>query len=190
MPSQEQWTGPLFGINLPLEVATPVLVLVFATMSIAVPSAQAQTFTVLHTFTGGLDGANPHNGLTMDHAGNLYGTTRGAGSGSNHPYGSVFKLTPSNGGTFTTLYSFETNQGIIGNLAMVAAGSLYGTVYSGVPEVFRLTQSNGEWALTGAWGGAGASPSGNVIFDSSGNLYTTAQSGGPNEVGVVFEITP
>ena len=31
--------------------------------------AQAQTFTVLHNFTGGLDGANPYTGLTMDRSG-------------------------------------------------------------------------------------------------------------------------
>ncbi|MGD0930720.1 MAG: hypothetical protein ABR902_08725 [Candidatus Korobacteraceae bacterium] len=37
--------------------------------------AHARTFTVLHTFTGGLDGSYPYTGLTMDRAGNLYGTT-------------------------------------------------------------------------------------------------------------------
>ena len=36
--------------------------------------AQAQTFTVLHNFTNGLDGAHPYTGLTIDRAGNLYGT--------------------------------------------------------------------------------------------------------------------
>ena len=73
---------------------------------------------------------------------------------------------------------------------MDAAGSLYGTVYSGVPEVFRLTPSNGGWTLTGSWAGVGNNPFGNVIFDGSGNLYTTASNGGPSEVGLVFEITP
>jgi len=37
-------------------------------------SAQAQSFTVLHSFTGGADGASPAAGLTLDKAGNLYGT--------------------------------------------------------------------------------------------------------------------
>jgi hypothetical protein len=48
---------------------------------VATQSPQAQTFTVLHDFTGGPDGANPDAGLTMDSAGNLYGTTSGGGSG-------------------------------------------------------------------------------------------------------------
>ena len=40
-------------------------------------SAQAQTFTVLHAFTGGSDGATPETGLTIDRQGKLYGTTSG-----------------------------------------------------------------------------------------------------------------
>jgi hypothetical protein len=30
--------------------------------------------TVLHTFTGGADGANPQSGVTIDPAGKLFGT--------------------------------------------------------------------------------------------------------------------
>ena len=59
--------------------------------------AQAQTFTVLHNFTGGLDGANPYTGLTMDRSGNFYGTTAYGGSQSDDCHvvggcGTVFKL--------------------------------------------------------------------------------------------------
>src|SRR5258707_14601505 len=38
------------------------------------------TFTVLYSFTGGSDGANPRAGLIADAAGNLYGTTYGGGA--------------------------------------------------------------------------------------------------------------
>jgi uncharacterized repeat protein (TIGR03803 family) len=52
--------------------------------------------TILHSFNGS-DGELP-NALTMDGAGNLYGTTLGGGKGSGcsyyHGCGTVFKLTP------------------------------------------------------------------------------------------------
>ena len=35
--------------------------------------ASAQNFTVLHEFTGGVDGSNPYSSLTIDRVGNLYG---------------------------------------------------------------------------------------------------------------------
>ena len=54
----------------------------------AVPSAQAQTFQVTYTFTGEADGSSPWAGLTMDKAGNFYGTTVAGGAG----YGVVFEL--------------------------------------------------------------------------------------------------
>ena len=65
-----------------------VIAIVFALVTVLAQSAQAQTFTVLHTFTGGQDGAYPDGGLTMDGAGNFYGTTFG-GPPSSDPYGSV-----------------------------------------------------------------------------------------------------
>ncbi len=51
--------------------------------------AQAQTFTVIHSF-GGHDGYVPSAGLTMDRAGNFYGTTRNGGSFNNGPFCSVY----------------------------------------------------------------------------------------------------
>src|SRR5258708_13276520 len=44
------------------------------------------TFTVLYSFTGGSDGANPRAGLIADAAGNLYGTTTfGGATAGGHP---------------------------------------------------------------------------------------------------------
>ena len=91
-------------------------------------SAQAQTFNVLHTFSGGIDWAIPEAGLTLDRADNLYGTAYADGA---HQFGSVFKLTHSNGGwTFTDLYDFTggSDGGYpFGVVAVDASGNLYGT---------------------------------------------------------------
>jgi uncharacterized repeat protein (TIGR03803 family) len=152
-----------------------------------VPSGGGWTESVVYHFLGGSDGANPYAGLIVDQLGNFYGAT----FGDNGTTPKVYELSPSNGGwTFSVLYSLGADQGIVGKLAMDAAGNLYGTNYYDVPEVFRLTPSNGIWTLSGSWGGIGYNPAGSVILDSSGNLYTTTQDGGPGEVGLVFEVTP
>ena len=108
---------------------------------VAAMAAQAQTFTVLHTFTGGADGGNPTGaGLTMDSAGNLYG---GAGFGGPQTQacsyfggcGTLFKLTHKESGwIFDTLYGFTG--GSDGNtpdapLAFGPDGVVYGTTFYG-----------------------------------------------------------
>ncbi len=80
------------------------MVIVFALAVVLMPSAQAQTYKVLHNFTGGQDGKTPFASLTMDRAGNFYGTTYYGGS-ANH--GVVFKLARKGDGfVFKTLHSF------------------------------------------------------------------------------------
>ena len=51
----------------------------------------AGRLTVLHSFEGGTDGANPYAGLILDKAGNLYGTTEYGGASGQ---GTVFKIGP------------------------------------------------------------------------------------------------
>jgi uncharacterized repeat protein (TIGR03803 family) len=53
--------------------------------------------TVLHSFTGGADGAGPFAGLIRDAAGNLYGTAQTSGDNACNPpsgCGTVFKIVP------------------------------------------------------------------------------------------------
>src|SRR5271169_4960113 len=81
-----------------------VTLLTFALAIVLTQSAQAQTYQVIHSFTGGEDGGNPYAGLTLDRGGNLYGTANTGGTGGN---GTVYKLTHKGSGwTFNTLYSF------------------------------------------------------------------------------------
>ena len=56
------------------------------------PSNGGWIYTSLHDFTGGDDGAMPFAGLTMDAAGNLYGTTENGGK--MYGEGVIFEVTP------------------------------------------------------------------------------------------------
>lgn len=61
----------------------------------------AGTFTVLHQFSGGAQGANPWAGLVQGGDGNFYGVTQNGGT--NHQ-GTAFLITSA--GTLTTLHQF------------------------------------------------------------------------------------
>jgi uncharacterized repeat protein (TIGR03803 family) len=172
------------------------------------------TYSVLYSFKGGADGANPQAGLTLDAAGNLYGTTRFGGDLeclSPSGCGVVFKLKPNLDGTWTesVLHSFSGGADGANPAAelILRAGNLYGTtVYGGVEielsgfgVVFKL-----EPCLDGTWmesvlhsfsGGAdGANPQAALTLDAAGNLYgTTAYGGvetGISGSGVVFKLRP
>src|SRR5580658_4536908 len=95
----------IVNIKLRARAAALVSLAILAAILLSVPTAQAQTFTVLHTFTGGGDGADSLAGLTFDRAGNLYGTTHSGGTSSG---GTVFKLKPTGSGwLLTPLYEFS-----------------------------------------------------------------------------------
>ena len=49
------------------------------------------TYTLLHTFSSGDQGAAPYDGMVMDANGNLWGT---ASIGGSHSYGLVYEITP------------------------------------------------------------------------------------------------
>ena len=99
--------------------------------------------TVLHSFAGGSDGASPYSGLTIDSAGNLYGTCPAVGQ---YGGGVVFSLDPV--GNETVVYSFQGFQPDPGGSEPFAGvtndsfGNLYGTtLYGGagnVGVVFKL----------------------------------------------------
>jgi uncharacterized repeat protein (TIGR03803 family) len=162
-------------------------------------SAPAQTFTTLHSFTGGRDELNPAAGLVF--SGNmLYGTTSPGyfvlGSGT------VFAVNTDGTGftnlhTFTAVSSFPlytNSDGAWPQAGLILSGNtLYGTASvggtSGDGTVFKVnTDGMGFTNLYSFTGGSdGASPKAGLIL-SGNTLYGTAYRGGTNNNGTVFAV--
>lgn len=177
------------------------LTLVTLVASLALPTP-AQTFQVLHTFTGGSGGASPYAGVTI-RGGTLYGTTQAGGT---HGSGVVYQLAQANSQwTFTVLYQFtggvDGSQPYAG-ISIGPNGALYGTTFQGGlgnGTVFELTPplticktaacSWKETVLHAFQGPDGGFPKyGNLIFDQAGNIYGTASKGGTYGGGVAFRL--
>ena len=111
-------------------------ILLCALVMIATQATQAQTFQVIHNFTGGADGGAPWAGLTMDQSGDFYGT---AGYLGQHGSGTIFKLSGGGSGWFLKpLYSFKGGGDGVNPFSAVifdASGNLYGTAaYGGIGD--------------------------------------------------------
>ena len=152
-------------------------------------SGSGWTEKVIHSFDNDTEGSGPLGGVIFDAAGNLYGTTSAGGPSF---AGGVYELTPTgNGWVSNPLYLFQNAYvGSRASLTFGSDGKLYGTLNIADVDVFELTQSGGTWTQTGLYGRTNDTPSGNVIFDANGNLYTTGSQGGPNQDGLVLQITP
>jgi uncharacterized repeat protein (TIGR03803 family) len=175
----------------------------FGTVFMLTPSGQEQ---VLWSFTGGGDGLDPHGGVTLDSAGNLYGTAVAGGFGgfcSGDGCGVVYELSQS-GGTWTetTLYSFRgLNDGFGPGSGLIfdSAGNLYGSAPDGGAHaagvVFQLSPSSSGWqykvihTFTGGNDGAVGSL-GLLLLDAAGNIYGAAELGGAHGAGTVYELSP
>jgi len=176
------------------------VLLLFAAL---LPVAYGQTFSVIHTFAGGADGANPSAGVKIDNAGNLYGTTVcGGGPWGCNGNGSVFKLRHAGSGwLMNPLYNFSGGTDGLepyAGVTMASDGTLYGTTLLGGSRrvgnggggtVYRVRPSpqapvtvftlwNEALPYQFAGPGDGGRPVGGVIFDQAGNLYGTTDSGG------------
>jgi uncharacterized repeat protein (TIGR03803 family) len=147
--------------------------------------------TVLYSFAGGTDGANPYANVIQDRAGNLYGTTSlGGADGA----GVVFKVDTR--GRETVLHTFTG--GADGGYSYAGliedrAGNLYGTASgggaAGAGVVFKLDSRGHYTVLYTFTGGAdGGYSYAGLIQDPQGNLYGTTSGGGADGSGVVFKL--
>jgi uncharacterized repeat protein (TIGR03803 family) len=190
---------------------TCLAVLVSTFVLLSASPLQSQTFSVVHYFTGGLDGAVPFAGVTIDRAGNMEGTTS---SGGNSNDGAVYKLVHSGAGwTVNPLYSFQGSpdgESPESRVIIGPDGNLYGTTFRGGAGncsdgpgcgiVYRLNPPPTfcrsvlcpweETILYRFTGGAdGGQPGfGDLLFDSAGNIYGTTTAGGAFNDGVVFKL--
>jgi uncharacterized repeat protein (TIGR03803 family) len=156
--------------------------------------------SVMHRFLeSASDGCEPVAVLTLDSAGNLYGTTMLGGTNN---YGTVFKVTPA--GKETVLVNFDGSNGRLPESALVqdAQGNFYGTTNFGPDTngcsglgcglVFKMTPE-GVQSVYFAFPDNeqdGEHPLG-VILDAAGNLYgTTPVTMGNQYAGNVFQIAP
>jgi uncharacterized repeat protein (TIGR03803 family) len=159
---------------------------------------------VLYSFSfDGTDGSGPAAGVTLDGAGNVYGTTEFGGT---YAFGTVFELTPNGDGTWTesVLYSFNpyVNDGYdpVAGLIFDLSGNLYSTALFGGAYnggiVFELTpNSDGSWTegvlySFGKDGKDGYRLTGGLVFDPAGNLFGTTNQGGAYYFGTVFQLKP
>jgi len=177
-------------------------------LSFAIASAHAQSYNVIGNFGSNGTGVNPLF-VTLDAAGNVYGTTYYGGR-SYLGWGVVFKLTR-HGSSWLQQSMWEFTGGAdgsnpYGGVSFGPDGALYGTTSAGGQfgegVVFKLqppaTQCPSTicyWRETVIYNFTGAedggAPQGNIVFDRAGNLYGTAQAGGAGGGwGTVYELSP
>jgi uncharacterized repeat protein (TIGR03803 family) len=149
--------------------------------------------TVLYSFNFFVIGFGQTAGVTIDTAGNVYGT--------DGVHATVFKINKA--GTATVLATLTDVGFGTSGVVLDPAGNLYGTsnaggsgyCYSsggvGCGIVFKLDTSGNETVLYSFTGGTdGGNPDAGVILDAAGNLYGTGQVGGEGNGGVVFKVVP
>ena len=189
---------------------TLVCLTLLAVATLLIPAAQAQIFSVIHTFTGiGGDGANPSAGVIL-RAGVLYGTTYQGGLGGVNGRGTVYQMTHvGSNWNYKPIFLFPANgSGGANPSARVVFGPdlrLYGTTTAGGSfqkgVVFFLTAPISICrTLVCLWKEKviyhfqgppdGAEPMGDLTWDPDGNIYGTTVGGGPtqDEWGTAYEL--
>lgn len=149
------------------------------------------TQSILHRFTGGVDGSVPYGDLIADGQGGFYGTTSAGGKGSANQssYGIAFRLIPPAAGKANWNLSVVHYLGVEAWAGLVAdsQGSLFGSGVDG--QIFKLTPpaaGKRYWAMSIVSETYGGNP---LVFDKAGNLYATSQTGGENNGGTVYKLT-
>jgi len=163
------------------------------------PSAGGWSEAVLHNFDGG-DGQWPITGVTLDSAGNLFGTTIAGGAGSRCMAGCgvAYGLT-AQGLIFNVLNTFNGKNGAgftPSSGLILTRGNYYGTTDSGGIHgggtAYRIMRTDSGFHTTVLYnftgGKDGASPK-SLVLNSAGDFYGVTFYGGNAQLGdgTVFE---
>lgn len=171
--------------------------------------------TVLYSFSGFKDGNSPFAGLTMDGAGNLYGTTSSGGNpsctASTGACGVVYELSHKGAHKWkeTVLHAFSGNDGAypVSGVTLDKTGDVFGATEQGggtssscgggCGVVYELVRGSGKWtesvlhAFNPLQPPDGEFPESRLIFDAHGDLFgTTFEGAGPTSSGCVYELVP
>lgn len=159
------------------------------------------TVNIVHTFTGGADGATPYAALIQATDGNFYGTTLyGGGTGCGGTgCGTIFRVTPD--GIETVLYAFADRSAHPYSLIEGVDGNLYGTSKTGggsgcgglgCGSAFRLTSDGTVTVLHEFADSAEANPASALIQANDGNFYGTTAPIFPSNstTGTIFQMKP
>ena len=157
-------------------------------------------FSVLKSFAGGSDGANPEAPLLLGSDGQLYGTASGGGT---NDYGTVFRLS-TNGDAFTTLVQFSGTNGANPECGLIEAsdGMLYGAAYSAsgtnVGAIFRLQKDGTAFSAVKLFQAPRPNqfpavpnygkPQSQLVEGTNGMLYGTSLAGGTNATGQIYRL--
>lgn len=164
-------------------------------------------FSLLHTFCSAAncaDGVEPHSGVHIDAAGNLFGTTYIGGAQNS---GVVYELRTDRGAAqYSVLHDFcsfadcadgsHPQAGVIadagGNLYGVTTegGGINGTGFQGALYELNDTYTVLHTFAQKTHGQDGNNPSGGLLLDPQGTFYGTTQNGGRFLGGTVFALTP
>jgi uncharacterized repeat protein (TIGR03803 family) len=160
------------------------------------PSTRVET--VLHSFMGGADGAQPVDAPIYVN-GTLYGTTAdGGGTGCHAPKfgcGTVFATDAASGAT-TILYSFTgKSRGNRPAGALIRKGNnLYGTtVFGGTANLgtlFKVDATTGAHKVLYSFSGVGDGGAPTAGLISQGGVFYGSASGGTSNAGAIFKFTP
>jgi uncharacterized repeat protein (TIGR03803 family) len=142
-------------------------------------------------------GANPVSSVTLDAAGDIFGTTQDGGEGGGNGDGTVFEI-PASTGVLTTLWSFDLTDGFEpqAGLTLDSSGDVFGTTAgggagpgAGVGTVFEIDPSADTFRTLASFEDTnGSDPLGDLVLDGSGDLFGTSFGGGTDNAGTVFEI--